>query len=90
MAGVTGASYRRAGVVRSAKIPVMAAAAGPSLPRRLANLVRLEHSLFALPYALVGALLAATTGIVGATVGGMGLVSLAAMLRNHDTQRLDK
>lgn len=31
----------------------------PSLPRRLANLVRLEHSLFALPYALVGALLAA-------------------------------
>lgn len=29
----------------------------PSLPRRLANLVRLEHSLFALPYALVGALL---------------------------------
>lgn len=31
--------------------------AAPSLPRRLANLVRLEHSLFALPYALVGALL---------------------------------
>ena len=31
----------------------------PSLPRRLANLVRLEHSLFALPYAVVGALLAA-------------------------------
>ena len=31
----------------------------PSLPRRLANLVRLEHSLFALPYAIVGALLAA-------------------------------
>jgi hypothetical protein len=53
------ASYRRAGAVRGAKIPVMAAAARPSLPRRLANLVRLEHSLFALPYALVGALLAA-------------------------------
>ena len=33
--------------------------AAPSLPRRLANLVRLEHSLFALPYAIVGALLAA-------------------------------
>lgn len=36
----------------------MESAALPSLPRRLANLVRLEHSLFALPYALVGALLA--------------------------------
>jgi 4-hydroxybenzoate polyprenyltransferase len=34
-----------------------AVSAAPSLPRRLANLVRLEHSLFALPYALVGALL---------------------------------
>ncbi len=31
----------------------------PSLPRRLANLVRLEHSVFALPYAYAGALLAA-------------------------------
>ncbi|MGI9187877.1 MAG: UbiA-like polyprenyltransferase, partial [Gaiellales bacterium] len=37
----------------------MESVARPSLPRRLANLVRLEHSLFALPYALVGALLAA-------------------------------
>lgn len=37
---------------------VVTDAAVPSLPRRLANLVRLEHSLFALPYALVGALLA--------------------------------
>ncbi len=36
----------------------MESAAVSSLPRRLANLVRLEHSLFALPYALVGALLA--------------------------------
>ncbi|MBC8212700.1 MAG: TRAP transporter large permease subunit [Gammaproteobacteria bacterium] len=32
---------------------------------------------------LVGALLAATTGIVGATVIAMGLISLPAMLRNH-------
>ncbi len=31
----------------------------------------------------VGALLAATTGIVGATVVAMGLISLPAMLRNH-------
>ena len=30
----------------------------------------------------VGALLAATTGIVGATVVAMGLISLPAMLRN--------
>jgi 4-hydroxybenzoate polyprenyltransferase len=59
MAGVTGASYRRAGSLASAKIPLMSAVARPSLPRRLANLVRLEHSLFALPYAVVGALLAA-------------------------------
>ncbi|PHX80891.1 MAG: 4-hydroxybenzoate octaprenyltransferase [Thermoleophilia bacterium] len=36
----------------------MESATVPSLPRRLANLVRLEHSLFALPYAVVGALLA--------------------------------
>ncbi len=35
----------------------MQSAALPSLPRRLANLVRLEHSLFALPYAYAGALL---------------------------------
>ena len=32
---------------------------------------------------LVGALLAATTGIVGATVVAMGLISLPAMLRNN-------
>jgi TRAP-type mannitol/chloroaromatic compound transport system permease large subunit len=31
----------------------------------------------------VGALLAATTGIVGATVVAMGLISLPAMLRNN-------
>ena len=42
-----------------AKIRAMESATVPSLPRRLANLVRLEHSLFALPYAVVGALLAA-------------------------------
>jgi TRAP-type mannitol/chloroaromatic compound transport system permease large subunit len=32
---------------------------------------------------LVGALLAATTGIVGATVVAMGMISLPAMLRNN-------
>jgi hypothetical protein len=59
MAAGTAAFYRRAGMPWSAKIRLMSAVARPSLPRRLANLVRLEHSLFALPYAVVGALLAA-------------------------------
>jgi len=60
-------------------------AAIPSLPRRLANLVRLEHSVFALPYAYAGALLAAmglpswsaliwiTVAMVGARTLAMGL-----------------
>ncbi|MEN8808520.1 MAG: TRAP transporter large permease subunit, partial [Desulfobacterales bacterium] len=37
---------------------------------------------------LVGALLAATTGIVGATVIAMGLISLPAMLRNNYNRSL--
>ena len=37
---------------------------------------------------VVGALLAATTGIVGATVVAMGLISLPAMLRNNYSQSL--
>ncbi len=37
---------------------------------------------------LVGALLAATTGILGATVVAMGLISLPAMLRNGYSRRL--
>ena len=37
---------------------------------------------------LVGALLAATTGIVGATVIAMGLISLPAMLRNNYSKPL--
>ena len=36
----------------------------------------------------VGALLAATTGIVGATVVAMGLISLPAMLRNNYSKPL--
>jgi len=36
----------------------------------------------------VGALLAATTGIVGATVVAMGMISLPAMLRNNYSQSL--
>ena len=37
---------------------------------------------------VVGALLAATTGIVGATVVAMGLISLPAMMRNNYSQPL--
>ena len=37
---------------------------------------------------LVGALLAATTGIIGATVVAMGLISLPAMLRNNYSRSL--
>ena len=37
---------------------------------------------------IVGALLAATTGIVGATVVAMGLISLPAMLRNNYSHQL--
>ena len=37
---------------------------------------------------LVGALLAATTGIIGATVVAMGLISLPAMLRNNYSHSL--
>ncbi|SDW71410.1 TRAP transporter large permease subunit [Roseicitreum antarcticum] len=37
---------------------------------------------------VVGALLAATTGIVGATVVAMGLISLPAMMRNNYSQSL--
>ncbi len=36
----------------------------------------------------VGALLAATTGILGATVVAMGMISLPAMLRNHYSKAL--
>ena len=35
----------------------MSTAAAPALPRRLASLVRIEHTVFALPFAYVGAFL---------------------------------
>ena len=37
---------------------------------------------------IVGALLAATTGIVGATVVAMGLISLPAMMKNNYNKSL--
>ncbi len=63
----------------------MSAAAPASLPRRLASLVRLEHTVFALPFAYVGAFLAVagfpgwdnlfwiTAAMVGARSLAMGL-----------------
>src|SRR5690606_40832305 len=39
---------------------------------------------------LVGALMAASTGIVGATVVAMGLISLPTMLRHGYCPRLDR
>ena len=60
-------------------------AAAPTYPRRLASLVRLEHTVFALPFAYVGAFLALdrvpplrdllwiTLAMVGARTLAMGL-----------------
>lgn len=56
----------------------MPSTAAPSLPRRLANLVRLEHSLFALPYALVGALLAVMGLPPALTLLWIGVAMVAA------------
>lgn len=73
-----------------------------SLPRRLARLVRLEHTVFALPFAYVGALLAAdgwpgwgpmawvTLAMAGARTLAMGLnrlVDAELDLRNPRTAR---
>jgi 4-hydroxybenzoate polyprenyltransferase len=68
--------------------------AGPTLPRRLASLVRLEHSLFALPYAYVGALLAAdglpaVATLVWITVAMVGARSLAMALNRLIDAEID-
>ncbi len=57
----------------------------------LVTMARLFGSLpggLGLSVVVVGALLAATTGIVGATVVAMGLISLPAMMRNGYSQPL--
>jgi tripartite ATP-independent transporter DctM subunit len=53
------------------------------LLRALAQLMRRIPGGLGLAVMLVGALMAASTGIVGATVVTMGLLSLPTMLRNH-------
>jgi tripartite ATP-independent transporter DctM subunit len=53
------------------------------LLQALAKLMRRVPGGLGLAVMLVGALMAASTGIVGATVVTMGLLSLPTMLRNH-------
>src|SRR4029079_16899716 len=62
--------------------------------RRFASLVRLEHSLFALPYAYVGALLAVDgwpglANLVWITVAMVGARSLAMALNRLIDARID-
>ena len=54
----------------------------------MANLFGPVRGGLGISVVFVGALLAATTGIVGATVVAMGLISLPAMLRNNYSQSL--
>ena len=54
----------------------------------MANLFGPVRGGLGISVVFVGALLAATTGIVGATVVAMGMISLPAMLRNNYSQPL--
>ena len=54
----------------------------------MAQLLRPIPGAMAISVILVGALLAATTGIVGATVVTMGMISLPAMLKNNYSKSL--
>lgn len=70
------------------------ATAVPSLPRRLANLVRLEHSVFALPYAYAGALLAvmglpAWSALIWVTVAMVAARTLAMALNRLIDAEID-
>ncbi len=63
----------------------MATSAAPSYPRRFASLVKLEHTVFALPFAYVGAFLAvggvpSAHDLVWLTVAMVGARSLAMAL----------
>jgi 4-hydroxybenzoate polyprenyltransferase len=65
-----------------------------SLPRRLSRLVRLEHTVFALPFAYVGALLAVdgwpgTSSIVWVTVAMAGARTLAMALNRLTDAEID-
>jgi 4-hydroxybenzoate polyprenyltransferase len=66
----------------------------PSLPRRLASLVRIEHTVFALPFAYVGALLAADgwpgwSNVLWITVAMVGARTLAMALNRLLDAELD-
>jgi len=65
-----------------------------SLPRRLSRLVRLEHTVFALPFAYVGALLAVdgwpgTASVAWITVAMVGARTLAMALNRLADAELD-
>src|SRR6266550_6757474 len=65
-----------------------------ALPRRLASLVRIEHTVFALPFAYVGAFLAVDGwpglgNVVWVTVAMVGARSLAMALNRLIDAELD-
>jgi 4-hydroxybenzoate polyprenyltransferase len=72
----------------------MAVSATPSLPRRFASLVKLEHTVFALPFAYVGAVLAvdgvpSAHDLVWITVAMVGARSLAMGLNRLIDAEID-
>jgi 4-hydroxybenzoate polyprenyltransferase len=68
--------------------------AAAALPRRLASLVRIEHTVFALPFAYVGAFLAAdgwpgSSDVVWVTIAMVGARTLAMALNRLVDAELD-
>jgi 4-hydroxybenzoate polyprenyltransferase len=59
-------------------------------PIALARLVRIEHTVFALPFAYVGALLASTAGPGSATMGWITLAMVGARDARDEPQPLDR
>jgi 4-hydroxybenzoate polyprenyltransferase len=69
-------------------------AAAPALPRRLASLVRIEHTVFALPFAYVGAFLSVDAwpglgSVVWITVAMVGARTLAMSLNRLVDAEID-
>jgi 4-hydroxybenzoate polyprenyltransferase len=69
-------------------------AAAPALPRRLASLVRIEHTVFALPFAYVGAFLSVDAwpglgNVVWITVAMVGARTLAMSLNRLVDAEID-
>ncbi|HEX5029706.1 MAG TPA: UbiA-like polyprenyltransferase [Gaiellaceae bacterium] len=72
----------------------MSTAAAPALPRRLASLVRIEHTVFALPFAYVGAFLSVDAwpglgNVVWITVAMVGARTLAMSLNRLVDAEID-